>query len=171
MDCFFFYLTFWTTFAPHVCFCKFFWKNLFEVFLQIVKGIWIRLQEAFSRFEISPLFQMIFLWLNKTPPKWNSPLSFQEGFEILLSQIKWNIDTNWYHILIWEYINLNRYQLRKCQLKLHFEFFWNGGGAVLLLWAYSFSPFGINRKKRRLWEPFCIFLPLWGLILSPHWYK
>jgi hypothetical protein len=29
------------------CFCKFFWKF---VFLQIVKGIGIRLQEAFSRF-------------------------------------------------------------------------------------------------------------------------
>jgi hypothetical protein len=23
---------------------------------------------------------MLFLWLNKTPPEWNSPLSFQEGF-------------------------------------------------------------------------------------------
>jgi hypothetical protein len=91
--------------------------------LQIVKGIGIRLQEAFSRFDISPLFQMLFLWLNKTPPEWNSPLSFQEGFEIytnlkietipieglnvnyisidiLLSQNKWSMDTNWYQILI-----------------------------------------------------------------------
>jgi hypothetical protein len=34
-----------------------FCKNL----LQIVKGIGIRLQEAFLRFEIPPLFQMIFL--------------------------------------------------------------------------------------------------------------
>ena len=25
---------------------------------------------------------MLFLWLNKTPPKWNSPLSVQEGFKI-----------------------------------------------------------------------------------------
>jgi hypothetical protein len=29
-------------------------ENLFKVFLQIVKDIEIRLQEAFSRFEISP---------------------------------------------------------------------------------------------------------------------
>ena len=33
-----------------------------------------------------------------------------------------------------------------------------GGGAVLLLWANTFSPFGINRKKRSL---------LRALILSP----
>ena len=25
---------------------------------------------------------MLFLWLNKTPPKWDSPLSVQEGFDI-----------------------------------------------------------------------------------------
>jgi hypothetical protein len=50
----FFYLTFWTTFAPLVLFLQFFLKNLFEVFLQIVKGIEMILQEAFLRFEISP---------------------------------------------------------------------------------------------------------------------
>jgi hypothetical protein len=38
---------------------------------------------------------MLFLWLNKTPPKWNSPLSFQEGF--------------------------NRYQLEVCNLDANFE--------------------------------------------------
>jgi hypothetical protein len=66
-------------------------KNLFKVFLQIVKGIWVRLQGAFSRFEIfSPYFKCFSFDLNKTPPKWNSPLSFQEGFEIYI-----NIDTNW----------------------------------------------------------------------------
>jgi hypothetical protein len=49
----FFYLTFWTSFAPHVYFCNFFGKS-FQNILQIVKGIGIRLQEAFLRFEISP---------------------------------------------------------------------------------------------------------------------
>jgi hypothetical protein len=42
----------------HICTTYFVFANLFEnifkVFLQIVKGICIRLQEAFSRFEISP---------------------------------------------------------------------------------------------------------------------
>jgi hypothetical protein len=35
-------------------FANSFGKNLFKLFLQIVKGIRISLQEAFSRFEISP---------------------------------------------------------------------------------------------------------------------
>jgi hypothetical protein len=56
----FFYLTFWTTLAVLVLFLQILLENLFKVFLQIVKGI--RLQEAFSRFEIFlPLFQMLFL--------------------------------------------------------------------------------------------------------------
>jgi hypothetical protein len=42
----------------HICttcfvFCKSFLKNLFKVFLQIVKGIGMILQEAIIRFEIS----------------------------------------------------------------------------------------------------------------------
>jgi hypothetical protein len=36
----FFYLTFWTTFAPHVYFCNSFGKS-FQNLLQIVKGIGI----------------------------------------------------------------------------------------------------------------------------------
>jgi hypothetical protein len=65
----FFYLTFWTTFAPLVLFLQIFLENLFKVSLQIVKGIGIILQEAFLRFEITPLFQMLFLLLIKTPPQ------------------------------------------------------------------------------------------------------
>jgi hypothetical protein len=61
MDCFFFYLTFWTTFAPLVLFLQILLENIFKVFLQIVKGIEMILQVAFIRFEISPLFQMLFL--------------------------------------------------------------------------------------------------------------
>jgi hypothetical protein len=36
-----------------------------------------------------------------------------------------------------------RYQFENIILKL-------GGGAVLLLWANTFSPFGMNRQKRIL---------------------
>jgi hypothetical protein len=36
-----------------------------------------------------------------------------------------------------------RYQLENHSLKL-------GGGAVLLLWANTFSPFGMNRQKQIL---------------------
>jgi hypothetical protein len=96
-----FFLTFWTTFAPLVLFLQILLKNLFKVLLQIVKGIWIKLQEAFSRFKIfSPCFKCFSFDLNKTPPRWNSPLSVQEGFTNW-KKIKWfryqfeKILTNW----------------------------------------------------------------------------
>jgi hypothetical protein len=40
------------------------------------------LQSIFKIWNFLPLFQMLFLWLNKTPPKWNLPLSVQEGFDL-----------------------------------------------------------------------------------------
>ena len=40
------------------------------------------LQSIFKIWNFLPLFQMLFLWLNKTPPKWDPPLSVQEGFDI-----------------------------------------------------------------------------------------
>jgi hypothetical protein len=77
----FFYLTFWTTFAPLVLFLQTFLETLFQSLFQIVKGIWISLQEAFSRFEISPPLSNAIPLTKQNPPEWNSPLSFQEGFE------------------------------------------------------------------------------------------
>jgi hypothetical protein len=64
------YLKFWTTLAPRVLFCKFFVKFFCKNFLQIVKGIRIRLKKAFSRFEFfSPCFKCFSLDLNKTSPQ------------------------------------------------------------------------------------------------------
>jgi hypothetical protein len=41
-----------------------------------------------------------------------------------------------------------RYQLEKHHLKnLNSKFLKLGGGAILLLWANTFSPFGMNRQK------------------------
>jgi hypothetical protein len=37
-------------------------------------------------------------------------------------------------------------------LKIFFKNFEIGGGVVLLLWANTFSPFGMNRQKRILCE-------------------
>jgi hypothetical protein len=82
----FFYLTFWTTFAPRVLFLQIFWKS-FQKLLQIDKGIGIWLQEAFLGFwNFSPCFKCFSFDYLKAPPEWNSPLSFQEDFEV---------DTNW----------------------------------------------------------------------------
>jgi hypothetical protein len=57
--------------------------------------------------------------------------------------------------------------LKICQLKVNIPI-WNistknfrrGGGAVLLLWANIFSPFGINRQKQNLLRAFFTFSPI-----------
>jgi hypothetical protein len=50
----FFYLTFWTTFAPLVLFFANIFGKYFQIILKVVKNILIIFKEAFSRFEISP---------------------------------------------------------------------------------------------------------------------
>jgi hypothetical protein len=75
------YLKFWTTLAPLVLFLQILCKILFKNLLQIVKVTWIRLKEAFLRFEIfSPCFKCFSFDSNKTLPQRNSPLSVQEDF-------------------------------------------------------------------------------------------
>jgi hypothetical protein len=54
--------------ASQVLFLQIFCKILFQNMLQIVKGTWIRLKEAFSRYEIfSPCLKCFSFDLNKTP--------------------------------------------------------------------------------------------------------
>jgi hypothetical protein len=126
-------LTFWTTFAPLVLFLQIFLEILFQGLLQIVKVLWIRFREAFSRFEIfSPCFKCFSFDLNKTPHGWNSSLSFQEGFNryqlklilgmlLKMYQLKinipiWNISTKkFYHKIPIEKTNMNH----------HFKNFWS----------------------------------------------
>jgi hypothetical protein len=56
--------------------------NSFESLFANSQSIWVRLQEAFLRFEIPLLVSNAFpLTLKKLPLNWNSPLSFQEGFD------------------------------------------------------------------------------------------
>jgi hypothetical protein len=45
-------------------------------------------------------------------------------------------------------------------LKTSFKHFEIGGGAVLLLWANTLSPFGINRQKWSLLRAPFYFLPI-----------
>jgi hypothetical protein len=54
-------------------------------------------------------------------------------------------------IPIWNYIT-NKIPIKKSFLNplLKDYIFEIGGGAVLLLWANTFSPFGMNRQKRIL---------------------
>jgi hypothetical protein len=90
----FFYLIFWTTFAPQVLFLQILWKSIQKLF-QIVKGIEIWLQEAFLEFEIpSPVSNAFPLTIWKLPLNEIVLLAFKRVFEI---------DTNlksYFHILI-----------------------------------------------------------------------
>jgi hypothetical protein len=113
--------------------------------LQIVKGKWIRFREAFSRFEILPLLQMLFPWLNKTPPKWNSPLSVQEGFDISILK--------YYFLPPFEH---NKIPILNFQLKIILNL---GGGAVLLLWANYSLPLWHESPKTESLEPFELLSP------------
>jgi hypothetical protein len=66
-----------------------------------------------------------------------------------------------------EKIVITRYQLKNKHLwKPNRSSFWNFLKLVVRSFCFRlnniFSPFSINRQKRRLWEPF---------LLSPYWYK
>jgi hypothetical protein len=77
--------------------------EFYQKLLQVVKGIGIWLQEAFLGFEIPPPVSNAFPFdYIKAPPQWNSPLSFQEGFEV---DTKWKFSFTyelkiWYHLKI-----------------------------------------------------------------------
>jgi hypothetical protein len=90
MDCFFVF-----NILDHACTTCFVFANSFQSSFANSQIKWIRFWEAFSRFwNFLPLIQMLFLWLNKTPPQWNPPLSVQEGFDV-------NFEAG---IPIWNYI-------------------------------------------------------------------
>jgi hypothetical protein len=153
----FFYLTFWTTFAPLVYFC-----NSFQKCLQIVKGIVIWLQEAFLGFEIPPpVSKCFFLWLHKNSPWINSSLGFQEGFEIDTNWNVWSLYTLKFFVLAWSFEDIN----------------WENNSKWYTNWKYtthanwkfilSFSqiPIEINILWK-FWNWWCDPFSL-GLILSP----
>jgi hypothetical protein len=100
------------------------------------------LRSIFKIWNFLPLFQMLFLWLNKTPPKWDPPLSVQEGFDI--SFLK-------YYFL--PLLNTIRYQFEIYQLKIRW---WCGPFA---LGSYSLPLWHESPKMESL-EPLKYFLPL-----------
>jgi hypothetical protein len=146
----FFYLTFCTMLAPLVLFLQILLENLFKDFLQIVKGIWIGLWEAFSRFEIfSPCFKCFFLWLNKTPPEWNSPLSFQECFNIY--QLEIYLDASFEKYTNWK----SSYQFEIYQLK-----FWEVVVRSLCFGLILSPPLALITKNGDFCEPSLLSPPL-----------
>jgi hypothetical protein len=129
------------------------------------------LQSIFKIWNFLPLFQMLFLWLNKTPPKRDPPLSVQEGFDI-----------SFFEILLSPPFEHNRIPFDKCSWKtLSFgNGWWCGpfalGSYSLPLWHESpktesleplkcfSSPLVINKWVKSIpkTKSFCF-----GLTLSP----
>ena len=127
------YLTFWTTFAPLVCFCKSFGKIFSKSFANSQRYRHMIAISIFKIWNSSPCFKCFSFEYIKAPPQWNFPFSFQEGFEI---------DTNlkfYFHIwienlipfenilfeilsfLMWSFEDTNWEILFTFQLKIHFD--------------------------------------------------
>jgi hypothetical protein len=101
----------------HICTTCFAFANSFGKSFQSLFANSQRYMNKISRsifriWNFLPLFQMLFLWLNKTPPEWNSPLSFQEGFnryqlEVCLDASFENPNQLKINIPIWNISNKN----------------------------------------------------------------
>jgi hypothetical protein len=77
----FFYLTFWTTLAPLIFFANSFFGNSFLNYFANSQRYMNKIVRSILKiWNFSPCFKCFSFDLNKTPPEWNSPLSFQEGF-------------------------------------------------------------------------------------------
>jgi hypothetical protein len=117
---------------------------------------------TFMFWNFSPYFKCFSFDLNKTPPEWNSPLIFQEGFNRYQLEV-YSLDTNFgntnqlkINIPIW---NISIKNFRKVVVR-SFCFGLN-----------TFSPFGINHQKRRLCEPFLLSPPLVHVNMSERLYQ
>ena len=137
----------------HDCTTSFVFEILYKILFQ---KLFANSQRYMNKIERSifkiwnflPLFQMLFLWLEQNSPSMKFSSYCSRGFYKFLKILS---PPFWKHIkiLIW---------------KLHFKIWW-WGGAVFLLWANTFSPFGMNRQKRTLeWNISPFTFPQWQQI-------
>jgi hypothetical protein len=160
MDCFFVF-----DILDHICTTCFIFANLFvnsflKTFCKIVKGKWIRFFKAFLSLKFSPLVSKAFLWLNKTPPQINSPLSVQEGFKTSIlknttcSPFRTQRDTN-FEIYQLKIINFKiRVVVRSFCFGLIFSppLAWiTKNGIIRALWS-TFSSVGHKINEWRLYQ-------------------
>jgi hypothetical protein len=121
-------------------------------------------RSIFKFWNSSPCFKFFFLWLNKSSPWRNSPLSLSRGFfetDIRWNYINWIFETKW--DTNWNYgTNWNNFSFF-CEIVFEFE------NVVVRSFCFgpnTFSPFGINRLKRRILRALLNSPPL-GPIFSP----
>jgi hypothetical protein len=96
----------------HVCttrfFCNYFWKIFSKSFANSQRYMIKIARSIYKILKFRPLFQMLFLWLNKTPPVRNSLLRVQEGFNRyqFLKNIPLNISIRYQFKKIWNIIKI-----------------------------------------------------------------
>jgi hypothetical protein len=161
------YLIFWTTLAPLVLFLQMFLEILIKVLFANSQGYMNKISRSiFKIWNFLPLFQMPFLWLNKTPPQWNSPLSVQKDFRLILKGV----------IPIWNYIK-NKIPIEKTSFNTNWDTTFL---KLVVVQSFCFGlilspPLAWIAKNRYLWvkyKPF-YFLSLWQMIyewrIIPKW--
>jgi hypothetical protein len=144
----FFLLTFWTTFAPLVFFANSFGKCFQSLFANSQRYMNKISISIFKIWNFLPLFQMLFLWLNKTPPEWNSPLSFQESFNRYKLEIY--LDAS--------FENTNQLKINIPIWNISIKFFWK---VVVRSFCFGLNispPLALIAKNGNLVSPF-IFSP------------
>jgi hypothetical protein len=155
-------------------FCKYFGKIFSNSFAnsQRCRNM---ISRSILRFEIPPLFQMLFLWLNKSSREEILLLVFKRVFEkisLFETDTKWSY-TNWNFYTILKFWNQIRYQLKiNSNIDWNNFFFWFL--KILKWWCSPFAlgltlspPLALIAKNGELESP--LILPLWGLILYPYW--
>jgi hypothetical protein len=142
----------------HACTTCFVFANTFRsLFANSQKYMNKISRSMFKIWNFLPLFQMLFLWLKQNSPEWNSPLSYQEGFNNIPIENK----------LI---ENLVRYQFEKIS-KWIFK--------LVVVRSFCFRlilspPLAIIAKNRDFVSPF-YFLPIgtskyeWKIISIEEW--
>jgi hypothetical protein len=151
MDCFFLY-----NILDHACTTSFVFANSFvnpfqSSFANSQRWMNKILQSIFTIWNFSPLFQMLLFWLNKTPPKWDPPLSVQEGF-----------DTPFLKYYFLPFLNTIGHQLKIFNtIPIDTKFL-----KLVVVRSFCFGlispPFWHESPKTESLEPFKCYLPLWS---------
>ena len=140
--------------ACTTCFVlQMFWKFFSKSFACSQRYMNKILWSIFKIWNFLPLFQMLFLWPNKTPPQWNPPLSVQEGFRYRF----------------WRYYSLPlsntiRYQIENTTLKTNWK---TKILKLVVVWSFCFGlilspPLVLIAKNGDFVSP---------IYFLPHWYK
>jgi hypothetical protein len=135
-------------------------------------------RSIFRIWNSSPCFKCFSFDYVNAPPKEILPLAFKRVFEI---DTQWNLYQLKFCLLMWSFEDISLEIPNDILIESFLHILHIPIEKFMLLWKCfenmvvrsfcfginTFSPFGINRQKRRTWEPF--FLPLWGLIPSLKW--